>query len=133
MGDSEFVTCRVSQACTITACSYSELVRQIPERMNINWAIRELYSMDGQRLNPKRHLENGMEIVASTGEPFMPRASFLQKIKAPRARRQGQSGSLDGSGASTRFGSQRLAVNDLTSPQFQKIDPTIARILKTYY
>ena len=133
MGDRQSFTCRVSQACTITACSYGELVRQIPERMNLNWAIRELYSMDGQRLNPKRHLENGMEIVASTGEPFMPRASFLQKIKAPRTRLQGQSGLLDGSGASTRFGSQRLAVNDITSPQLHKTDPTVAQILKTYY
>jgi len=109
------------KGCVITISSYVELVRLVPERMNLNWAVRDLYTIDGKLLSSKSQLETGMEIVISTGEPFVHRSSFLDKIKTAKSHRPGQirpSTANNGDAART----QRLATdsgarqraNDLT-------------------
>ena len=117
----------------ITVSSYVELVRLVPERMNLNWAVRDLYTMDGRLLSSKSQLETGMEIVISTGEPFVHRSSFLDKIKPAKSRRPGQiRPSTANNGDAARL--QRLATgsgarqraNDLASAGLN-------RLLTKYY
>ena len=99
----------VVQGCVITISSYVELVRLVPERMNLNWAVRDLYTIDGKLLSSKSQLETGMEIVISTGEPFVHRSSFLDKIKPAKSRRPGQIRPSTANGDAAR--SQRLATD----------------------